>query len=42
MALYEISQGRSATQVGVETKRHPQTIMGWVHQYNNTNSSGNL
>jgi len=32
MALYEISQGKSATKVGQETKRHPQTIMGWVHQ----------
>jgi transposase len=41
MALYEISQGKSATKVGQETKRHPQTIMGWVHQYN-TEGSGRL
>lgn len=38
MALYEISQGKSATKVGQETKRHPQTIMGWVHQYNTEGS----
>jgi transposase len=41
MALYEISQGKSATKVGRETQRHPQTIMGWVHQYN-TEGSGRL
>ena len=34
MALYEISQGKSASKVGLETKRNPQTIMEWVHKYN--------
>jgi transposase len=34
MGLYEIAQGKSATQVGQDTGRNPQTIMGWVHQYN--------
>lgn len=34
MGLYEITNGKSATQVGQETGRNPQTIMGWVHQYN--------
>ena len=35
MALYEISKGQSATQVGQATNRHPQTVMEWVHRYNN-------
>jgi transposase len=39
MALYEISKGKSATKVGQQTKRHPQTIMEWVHQYNKEGSS---
>jgi transposase len=34
MALYEIAQGKSATQVGQETGRNPQTVMEWVHKYN--------
>ena len=34
MGLYEITLGKSATQVGEETRRNPQTVMGWVHQYN--------
>ena len=34
MALYEISEGKSATTVGKETKRNPQTVMEWVHKYN--------
>ncbi|BAY29049.1 hypothetical protein NIES2107_08900 [Nostoc carneum NIES-2107] len=34
MALYEICNGKSATQVGKETGRNPQTIMEWVHRYN--------
>lgn len=40
MALYEISKGKSATKVGKETNRHPQTIMGWVHQYNTEGLKG--
>ncbi len=34
MALYEISEGKSATLVAKETKRHPETVMKWVHHYN--------
>jgi len=34
MALYEISQGSNATQVGLKTARNPQTVMQWVHRYN--------
>ena len=34
MALYEISEGKNATQVGKETKRNSQTVMKWVHRYN--------
>lgn len=34
MAIYEVSQGQSATQVGLATKRNPQTVMEWVHQHN--------
>lgn len=34
LALYEICQGKSATEVGRETGRNPQTIMEWVHRYN--------
>ena len=35
MGLYEITQGKNATQVGRETGRNPQTVMDWVHRYNN-------
>ncbi len=34
MALYEISEGKSATRVGKQTRRNPQTVMSWVHRYN--------
>ncbi len=34
MALYEISEGKSATSIGKQTKRNPQTVMEWVHRYN--------
>lgn len=34
MALYEICNGKSATKVGIETGRNPQTVMEWVHRYN--------
>ena len=33
-ALYEICQGQSATAVGRQHGRNPQTIMEWVHRYN--------
>ncbi len=35
MALYEITQGKSATKVAQSSNRNPQTVMSWVHQYNN-------
>jgi transposase len=34
LALYEVSQGRSATQVAQGTGRHDQTIHKWIHLYN--------
>ena len=36
MGLYEIAKGKSATQVALETGRNPQTVMEWVHRYNNS------
>ena len=38
MALYEITQGKCASVVARETQRNPQTIMKWVHRYNNFGS----
>lgn len=34
LGLYEITTGKSATQVGEATGRNPQTVMEWVHRYN--------
>jgi len=34
MALYEIAAGKNATVVGKKTGRNPQTVMEWVHLYN--------
>lgn len=34
IALYEISEGKSATKVGKQSNRNPQTVMEWVHRYN--------
>ena len=34
MALYEVCEGKSATQVGQASGRNPQTVMDWVHRYN--------
>jgi transposase len=34
MALYEIESGKSATQISKKTGRNPQTVMKWVHMYN--------
>ena len=34
MALYEICTGKNATKVGIDTGRNPQTVMEWVHRYN--------
>ena len=34
MALYEICGGKNATQIDEDTRRNPQTIMEWVHRYN--------
>ena len=34
LALYEITQSTCATGVAEETARHHQTVMRWVHWYN--------
>lgn len=34
LALYEITQASCATQVAVDSERNPQTVMKWVHRYN--------
>src|SRR5881409_1150742 len=34
LALFEITQGRCATRLAERTGRHPQTVMDWVHAYN--------
>ena len=34
LALHEIAQGDCATRVAERTGRHPQTVMEWLHNYN--------
>jgi Homeodomain-like domain len=34
LALYDMAQGDCATRVALRTGRHPQTVMGWLHAYN--------
>ena len=34
LALYEIGTGKNATQISRETGRNHQTVMEWVHKYN--------
>ena len=34
LALHDIAQGACATQVAGRTGRHPQTVMEWLHLYN--------
>ena len=34
LALYEVTQASCATQVAPRTRRHPQTVMEWLHLYN--------
>src|ERR1700759_1791480 len=34
LALHDIAEGACATQVAALTGRHPQTVMGWLHAYN--------
>ena len=34
LALFDIAQGSCATQVALRTARTAQTVMGWVHAYN--------
>ena len=36
LALYEMSAGISATGVAERIGRHPQSVMQWVHAYNNS------
>ena len=33
-ALYEITQESCATRVAARTRRHPQTVLDWLDQYN--------
>jgi hypothetical protein len=35
LALYEVTQGDCATRVAPGSLRNPQTVMKWVHWYNN-------
>src|SRR3954451_10673729 len=34
LALYEVTQESCATRVAARTRRHPQTVMEWLHPYN--------
>ena len=34
LALHEIARGGCASEVAARTGRHPQTVMGWLHRYN--------
>src|SRR3712207_9426784 len=34
LALYEITQESWATRVAAQARRHPQTVMEWLHLYN--------
>src|SRR3954471_12813199 len=34
LALYEITQESCATRIAERTRRHPQTVMEWLHLYN--------
>jgi hypothetical protein len=34
LALLQISQGQTATDLAAATERYPHTIYGWVHLYN--------
>ena len=34
LALHDMAQGICATQVAGRTGRHPQTVMEWLHLYN--------
>ena len=34
LALYEATQESCATRVAARTRRHPQTMMEWLHLYN--------
>src|SRR3712207_1123674 len=33
LALYEVTQASCATRVAARTRRHPQTVMEWLHLY---------
>ncbi len=34
LALYEVTRASCATRVATRTRRHPQTVMEWLHLYN--------
>src|SRR3954451_17368132 len=36
LALYEMSSGTSATGMAARIGRHPQSVMQWVHAYNDS------
>ena len=42
MALYEISLGKSATQVAKDSQWNPQTVMEWVHRYDKANGLNSI
>ena len=42
LALYEIATGSTATQVSRHTGRNHQTVMSWVHRYNEGGSESLL
>ncbi len=38
LALYDIAMGKNAAQISKETGRHHQTVISWVHKYNQEGS----
>jgi transposase len=34
LALYEVTRASCATRVAARTRRHPRTVMEWLHLYN--------
>ena len=35
LALYDITLGKNAAEISKETGRHHQTVISWIHKYNN-------
>jgi transposase len=40
MALYQVTQGASATSLAPESRRWHQTLMRWIHWYNERGPDG--